>query len=112
LVPGLPFRLACSLGGKPQAGLGSLPPEIVVAVLDLCGIDWVAADNAQDLERSACIAEEAAFFVLNYAAGLRSFEVPKIVLGSLRHQFEDARDGVPAHLGLPLIGVFKARPTS
>jgi hypothetical protein len=58
----------------------ALSPEIVVAVLRRYDREWTAALAADNIPAMARVAEGACFFVLTYAAGLRGFEVPKVVL--------------------------------
>ena len=60
-----------------------------------------------DLRRTC---EIAVFFLLSFCCSMRGFELPKIVLHTLRIkcQFEDTVN-TPAHLSIPLRGRFKAR---
>ena len=88
----------------------ALTPSIVVAVLNLCDDRWKEAMRIRDLSQARVEAEIACFFVLTYAAGLRGFEVPKVVLQNFRHQFVlEERDGLLPHVGVPLHGFFKCR---
>ena len=88
----------------------ALTPEIVVGVLHLCNDRWLQAMNSHDLATARKEAEIACFYVLTYAAGLRGFEVPKVVLQNFRQQFVyEARDGLLPHVGVPLHGFFKCR---
>lgn len=87
----------------------ALTPEVVVGVLDLYEEEWNQATEDQDRAAKVAAAEGACFFVLTYAAGLRGFEVPKVRLTHLLNQFEDGGPDGRAHIGLPLMGQFKAR---
>lgn len=52
----------------------------------------------------------AVFFLLGYCNSLHGFELPKIVLHKLAQQIQMEDEGnVPAHIGIPLRGKFKAR---
>ena len=88
----------------------ALTPEIVLVILAECENDWLTA-QAQGSDhglREACL--DACFFVLTYAAGLRSFEVSKVPLRALQEQIHlEAHHGLPPHIGLPMSGRFKAR---
>ena len=62
------------------------------------------------LTKSELYREIAVFFLLGYCNSLRGFELPKIVLHKLVRQIQMEDEGnVPAHIGVPLRGKFKAR---
>ena len=87
----------------------ALTPQIVKAVLDICERELNGCE-ANDVGARWTILVDACFFVLTYGGGLRSFEVSKIPLGSLREQIHlDRENELPPHVGLPLCGRFKAR---
>lgn len=87
----------------------AMSPEVVKGVLGLFDEEWRAAVNDGGWVRARLAAEGACFFALTYAAGLRSFEVPMIVLTSLINQFEPAQGNTPACVGIPMCGRFKSR---
>ena len=87
-----------------------LTPGVVLEVLSACEDDWQDARMKGVPGGGRSIAEQACFFALTYVAGLRSFEVPKIVLSTLKHSgFVAASGETPAHIGIPLTGQFKGR---
>jgi len=73
--------------------------------------DWSKLGEAArvDLRETA---EAACFCLLSYCAGLRGFEVPRVVLTYLREfivREGNATSQVAAHVGVPLSGRFKLR---
>jgi hypothetical protein len=84
----------------------ALTPEIILAALRLYEVDWTAAVSHDDLNAMMLAAEGACFFVLTYAAGLRGFEVPKVVYPI---HFDLQGPDHPPYIGLPLTGHFKSR---
>lgn len=70
-------------------------------------------DEAKEVDDMIAICktcEIAVFFLLSFCCSMRGFELPKVVLHTLRLkcQFHDTTD-TPAHLTVPLRGRFKAR---
>lgn len=82
----------------------------ILAVQTLMEERWTEAEALGDMEEKRRVAEIGFFFVVGYCSSLRGFELPKIVLTELKHQMQLEPVGhIPAHLGLPLHGRFKAR---
>ena len=77
--------------------------------------DWTALINKEEtfLEEKRKIAECGAFYLFLFCGSLRGFEGPKVKLSDLKRQI--AAPGTVqaelygAHIGLPLVGRFKAR---
>jgi hypothetical protein len=75
--------------------------------------EWSQALARGDLHEQRQVAEHGAFFLFLYCGSLRGFEGPKILLENLRNQI--AAPGTPRalhvapHVGLTLLGRFKAR---
>jgi hypothetical protein len=75
--------------------------------------EWGQALARGDLPAQRRVAEHGAFFLFLYCGSLRGFEGPKILLENLRNQI--AAPGTPQalhvapHIGLTLLGRFKAR---
>lgn len=93
---------------------------IMVALQNLFEEEWRTESDRQGSGESAFdsqllkeIAETATFFLFCFCCSLRGFEAPKIVLDDIRNQIQlEKKDGIPAHVGVPLFGRFKARSNS
>ena len=81
----------------------------MLAIQDMLEEDWSQLTQ-DDLGGKRAIAEDAVIFLAGYTASLRGFELPKIVLTSLRTQIDwEGNDFEQPHVGIPLTGRFKAR---
>jgi hypothetical protein len=91
----------------------ALPVGVMVLKQRLLEEEWGEAAAASDLAAQRKTAERASFYLFLYCGSLRGFEGPKVVLDDLRRQI--AAPGsilaqrCAAHVGLPLMGRFKAR---
>jgi hypothetical protein len=74
---------------------------------------WTDALESEDKQAQRNIAEHGAFFLFLYCGSLRGFEGPKVLLASLRGQIVSPGSAravrEPTHVGLTLLGRFKAR---
>jgi hypothetical protein len=91
----------------------ALSIAVMKALQETLDEDWDDALPISNLERLRTIAEHGAFYLLLYCGSLRGFEGPKILLSDLRRQIaapgSTLADLHGAHIGLPLVGRFKAR---
>jgi len=82
----------------------------MVKIQDMLEARWRDAVRRDDLDAKRQVAEIAVFFVVGYCGSLRGFELPKVVLTELKNQIQmEPVRRMPAHIGLPLRGRFKAR---
>jgi len=91
----------------------AIPIDVMVALQGSLEEDWTEALESGDKKRQRFLAEHGAFYLFLFCGSLRGFEGPKVVLTDLRKQV--VRPGTAqaelhgAHIGLPLVGRFKAR---
>ena len=96
--------------GERQKHDATISLEQMMAIQDLLEERWRDARRVGCPQMLRDVAEVGAFFMTGYCGSLRGFEVPKLVLTELRNQLHlEATPYVPAHIGLPLHGRFKAR---
>jgi hypothetical protein len=82
----------------------------MLALQDLCAEEWHEATIDDDIYEKQAICKIAVFFLLGCCNSLHGFELPKIVLHKLVWQMQMEDEGnIPAHIGVPLRGKFKAR---
>jgi hypothetical protein len=103
-----------------RARMGERPKQdaaISIAVMqrkqELLEQAWREAVDGDDKQAQRNIAEHGAFFLFLYCGSLRGFEGPKVLLTSLRGQIVSPVSAravrEPLHVGLTLLGRFKAR---
>jgi hypothetical protein len=90
---------------------------ILVAVMkckqELLEQEWIQALARGDRQAKRSVAEHGAFFLFLYCGSLHGFEGPKVLLEKLRDQIVAPgslrAERVAPHVGLTLLGRFKAR---
>lgn len=101
--------LRARIGDSPKQDL-AISHEVMLLVQAYFEAMWKVGLEESDLKTQKRAATGFLFFGFTFVAGLRGFEVPKIVLHELRGQIrKDPRLGLPAHVAIPLLGRFKSR---
>jgi hypothetical protein len=109
---------AFMVGAKSRVGErlkqdAAISVTVMLAKQALLEEEWRVAVDLGELRAQREVAENAAFFLFLYCGSLRGFEGPKVMLRELRAQIVAPGSSASArytpHVGLPLLGRFKAR---